>query len=103
MAKSLGEINYEYLVEFFGSVEGHENFFTSDDGEEVLVFPTEARAAGRDGLADSTTAQVGRTEGPRRARPGARASGGPNAIARLLRGIVSFGRGLACRLKRDET
>jgi hypothetical protein len=39
MAKSLGEINYEYLIEVFGAIEGHEDFFTSDDGDEVLVIP----------------------------------------------------------------
>jgi hypothetical protein len=43
MAKSLGEINYEYLIETFGTIEGYEDFFTSDDGDEVLVIPERLR------------------------------------------------------------
>jgi hypothetical protein len=43
MAKLLGEVNYEYLIEFFGAVEGHEDFFTSDDGDEVLVIPAKPK------------------------------------------------------------
>ncbi|MDR2296204.1 MAG: hypothetical protein LBD95_05345 [Clostridiales Family XIII bacterium] len=94
MAKSLGEVNYEYLIEFFGSVEGRENFFTSDDGEDVLVFPAGTRAADsaerRKGPVGSISAQAGREKTLRRGRFGASSRGGRGLIARLLRGISAL-------------
>jgi hypothetical protein len=104
MAKSLGEINYEYLVEFFGSAEGREGFFTSDDDEEVLVFPAEARASfpaeSRTGPIESVPAHAGRAEGAQHERPGVSLFRETSAVVRLLRDIAAFGSALVRRMRR---
>ncbi|MDR2355269.1 MAG: hypothetical protein LBE16_03640 [Clostridiales Family XIII bacterium] len=113
MAKSLGEVNYEYLVEFFGSASGHEDFFTSDDGEALLVFPPQSRASAfaegsGEGDArvlaqdDPVASGFARDEGDETVSQGhldVSPSGKGNARARLRRGALALGRVLARRTR----
>jgi hypothetical protein len=98
MAKSLGEINYEYLIEFFGAVEGHEDFFTSDDGDEVLVIPAEPKTR-IPSEAVSTSTGSDAVE----AIDAASSRRGIGVFERLFNEIAAFGRAFAHWMRRGES
>jgi hypothetical protein len=113
MAKSLGEVNYEYLIAVFGAVEGHEDFFTSDDGQEVLVIPqglhADAPAEAGTGALGTVSARIDSAEAPTRiasakaptrSRAYASRPGGTGVFARLFDGIVAAGRTLRRLMRR---